>query len=167
MSSSLWDDEVEDDPELQAAAEKEAAIWAGVELPPEPEPEPANDAPGDAVGVAAGGEQSADDGAYVAERLAAMARLFGVRRTSTGLLFVQPENATESISITGDFNDWSPQGVAMTRDRRLGIWQTTVQLKPGRYHYRLIVDGQSVPDPYNKQVRQRDDGHVSNYADVA
>ena len=100
-------------------------------------------------------------------RLAAMARLFGVRRTSNGLLFVQPANASQSVAITGDFNDWNPQGQPMTCDRRLGIWQTTVQLKPGRYHYRLIIDGQSVPDPYNKQIHQRDDGHVSNYADVA
>lgn len=101
------------------------------------------------------------------KRLAALAKLFGVRRTSGGLLFVQPINATESMAITGDFNNWNSNGHPMSCDKRLGVWQTTVDVPPGRYRYRLIVDGQSAPDPYNKQTDTDDRGKVMNIAEAA
>lgn len=101
------------------------------------------------------------------KRLAAMAKLFGVRRTNGGLLFVQPINATQSMAITGDFNDWNNNGVPMSCDKRLGVWQTTVDVPPGRYRYRLIVDGQPAPDPYNKQTDTDEGGRVSNIAEAA
>ena len=30
---------------------------------------------------------------------------------------------------------------------RTGTWETTVELAPGRYQYKFVVDGQWIPDP--------------------
>jgi len=30
-----------------------------------------------------------------------------------------------------------------------GVWQTKLHLPPGKYRYRLVVDGQWQQDPYN------------------
>ncbi|MCC5828466.1 MAG: AAA family ATPase [Phycisphaeraceae bacterium] len=81
------------------------------------------------------------------------ARLFGVRETARGLLFVQPDRIGRGpVQLVGDFTSGQEQTISMTHDRELGIWQTLVQVKPGRYHYRILVDGQAMPDPHNRHV---------------
>lgn len=52
---------------------------------------------------------------------------------------VRMENA-DSVAITGDFTDWSEDGIPLTRGGR-GEWKTTLGLAPGEYQYRLRVDG--------------------------
>jgi 1,4-alpha-glucan branching enzyme len=56
-------------------------------------------------------------------------------------------NATAStISIAGTFNDWRP-GVTPMVSLGDGHWFKELALKPGVYEYRLVVDGQWMPDP--------------------
>ena len=47
----------------------------------------------------------------------------------------------EVVVATGDFSNWSPEGIRLERGPD-GTWSTTLQLKPGEYQYRLIVDGE-------------------------
>ena len=35
--------------------------------------------------------------------------------------------------------------------RGAGLWQTTLALKPGRYQYKFVVDGEWMADPEAKQ----------------
>lgn len=112
-------------------------------------------------------EPQTDKPRLAESKLAALTRLYGVRRTAKGLLFVQPANAARSVAVTGDFNNWQRQGVPLKRDERLGLWQTAVDVPPGRYRYRLVIDGQASPDPYNKQVETSEQGEMFNYAEVA
>lgn len=44
------------------------------------------------------------------------------------------------IRISGDFTGWSPDGIALKKAAG-GEWKATLLLEPGRYQYRLIVDG--------------------------
>ncbi len=46
----------------------------------------------------------------------------------------------ESVSVCGDFNDWSPTAHPLTQ-RRDGSWSTKVPLEPGTYRYRFLLDG--------------------------
>ena len=46
-----------------------------------------------------------------------------------------------SVSVVGDFNDWSEQGTRLIDHDGDGIWTTTVVLSPGRYQYKFLVDG--------------------------
>jgi 1,4-alpha-glucan branching enzyme len=45
------------------------------------------------------------------------------------------------VSVTGDFSGWSEDGIRLVRGRE-GEWQTTLELEPGEYQYRLRVDGE-------------------------
>lgn len=101
---------------------------------------------------------------HLAKRLASM---YGVRQTSQGLLFIQPDDQGRQLAIAGDFNDWNPQQTPMMRNGQLGLWQAVVNVPPGRYHYKLVVDGQFVHDPYNKAVETNPYGEENNVVDVA
>ncbi len=56
--------------------------------------------------------------------------------------------AATRVSLSGDFNAWDGEGIPLKRGRG-GLWSTTLGLKPGRYEYRFIVDGQWITDPEN------------------
>ncbi|GAB4370037.1 MAG: hypothetical protein Kow00128_16770 [Deltaproteobacteria bacterium] len=52
------------------------------------------------------------------------------------------------VSVTGDFNNWNPDGVPLRPTGKPGLWETTLRLRPGAYSYNFIVDGNYlVPDP--------------------
>jgi hypothetical protein len=60
--------------------------------------------------------------------------------------FALLEPKAERVSVSGDFNGWSPETSPMQRHAG-GHWETTLDLEPGRYQYKFIVDGQWIPDP--------------------
>ena len=49
------------------------------------------------------------------------------------------------VSVVGDFNQWNASAHPMTREG--GAWTTTLRLRPGRYLYKFVVDGQWMADP--------------------
>jgi 1,4-alpha-glucan branching enzyme len=67
----------------------------------------------------------------------------------------------KTVSVAGEFSDWSE--LPMTRDDS-GTWSKTLQLKPGYYGYKLVVDGEWILDPSNalrKTVNDLEDSAVS------
>lgn len=73
----------------------------------------------------------------------------------TRFVFIAPE--ASSVQVTGDFVDWSPDGLALQEERGTGVWTVDVPLEPGVYQYAFIVDGDEWrPDP--RAVSQVDDG---------
>ena len=59
--------------------------------------------------------------------------------------FVLPICDAKSVSLSGEFNDWSPDATPMKRHDD-GHWETTVDLAPGRYEYKFVRDGEWIPD---------------------
>jgi 1,4-alpha-glucan branching enzyme len=57
---------------------------------------------------------------------------------------VAPE--AQSVLIAGDFTGWEEAPLALKKQKG-GVWKKTVTLLPGRYEYRLLVDGQWRDDP--------------------
>ncbi len=53
------------------------------------------------------------------------------------------------VFLVGDFNDWKAEGFQM-RKFKDGTCRKKVQLKPGRYEYLFIVDGDWRTDPQNE-----------------
>lgn len=54
-----------------------------------------------------------------------------------------------SVSVVGSFNGWSPTAHPMVKDEQ-GNWVVEIPLRPGRFEYKLAVDGDRwVPDPDN------------------
>jgi len=56
------------------------------------------------------------------------------------------------VFVAGSFNDWSPGATPLTRNDA-GIWTGTVNLDPGEYEYRFVVDGMWSDDPANTTRR--------------
>lgn len=78
--------------------------------------------------------------------------LFGVRQSSTGVLFVQPASVGSRVEIAGDFNDWKPSGTIMACNEGLGIYEKHIKLPAGSYQYKLVIDGNWVLDAYNSDL---------------
>lgn len=49
--------------------------------------------------------------------------------------------SAKEVSVTGDFTEWSLEGVCLYPIGD-GEWATTLELAPGEYEYRLLVDGE-------------------------
>ena len=52
----------------------------------------------------------------------------------------------QSVMLAGDFTSWE-QGALPLKKNKSGVWKKTVGLLPGRYEYRLLVDGSWQDDP--------------------
>ncbi|HOX55525.1 MAG TPA: glycogen-binding domain-containing protein [Candidatus Paceibacterota bacterium] len=51
-----------------------------------------------------------------------------------------------SVQLVGDFTHWQRQPINLAKGPG-GVWKTSVNLAPGTYHYRFLVDGQWRDDP--------------------
>ncbi len=56
----------------------------------------------------------------------------------------------ERVSLCSEFNGWSPEATPMSRCAD-GQWSVTLGLKPGRYQYKFLVDGEWITDPKARQ----------------
>ena len=73
---------------------------------------------------------------------------------STGFSLYAPD--VNEVYLAGDFNDWQPEAKGYSLRKFKGdIWRKMLKLKPGRYEYQFVVDGQWWCDPEN-------DNRVSN-----
>lgn len=93
-------------------------------------------------------------------------RLYGVRVTDQGALFIQPLGQARHMSVAGEFNGWSPVATPMLPDEKLGVWQACVRLPPGRYQYRLVMDGRWGADPHNEIVERNPFGDLNSVVEV-
>jgi hypothetical protein len=57
--------------------------------------------------------------------------------------FVLVAPAAASVTVVGDFNDWSLSATPLERQAGDGVWWVTLPLRPGRYRYAFVVDGTS------------------------
>ena len=58
------------------------------------------------------------------------------------------DNKSHTVAIAGDFNNWDPQTNTLEDPEGDGIWTGTLNLKPGRYEYMFVMDGENwFPDP--------------------
>ena len=70
--------------------------------------------------------------------------------TRDGVVFAVEAPGAAHVQLAGDFNDWIPDGAEMEPEG--GVWKKTLNLAPGRYRYRFVIDGQWQCDPGNAAV---------------
>lgn len=70
-----------------------------------------------------------------------------------------------NVVLTGDFNAWSKEGVKMKKDKA-GIWKNEIDLAPGRYEYKFVVDGKWWTDPANTRTAINSFGDVNSVIEV-
>ena len=69
------------------------------------------------------------------------------------------------MSLCGEFNGWSPEAGPMTRHED-GHWEAIVALRPGRYEYKFLVDGEWLADPGVEQTVTNGYGSVNSVIEV-
>jgi 1,4-alpha-glucan branching enzyme len=58
--------------------------------------------------------------------------------------------SVKEVYLSGDFNGWQPDAKEYRLRKLKGdIWKKSVKLKPGKYEYQFVVDGQWWCDPAN------------------
>jgi chromosome partitioning protein len=66
--------------------------------------------------------------------------------------FKYASTTAKEIYVVGDFNDWKINELGRLASKGNGRWEASVELQPGRYRYKFVVDGQWVQDPQNSQT---------------
>jgi hypothetical protein len=79
--------------------------------------------------------------------------------------FVLPGPNAKQVWLCGDFNAWSRNNNPMKR-RNDGQWETTLALRPGRYQYKFLVDGEWIVDPAAKQNAANAFGTLNSVLEV-
>lgn len=74
------------------------------------------------------------------------------RRIGGGVLFSYMDDQAETVTVEGDFNSWDGSSDVLLDVDGRGLWQRVVILRPGRYRYRFVADGQPSADPNNSRT---------------
>ena len=67
----------------------------------------------------------------------------------------------KQVYVAGTFNEWKPERTPLVT-RGDGRWVGDLAIKPGRYEYLFVVDGQWVPDPNAKESVQNPFGGLNS-----
>lgn len=91
-------------------------------------------------------------------------KIYGVTRTPDGILFRARGKGVSEVQVAGDFNDWMPHTTPMQRVD--DDFETLLDLPPGRYRYRLVVDGRWSHDAANPVVETNQYGEWNSIVEV-
>jgi hypothetical protein len=73
----------------------------------------------------------------------------------------QASAGVNEVYLAGDFNAWSPTALRMTGPDKTGQFTTRLELAPGAYEYKYVVDGKNwIADPQNLYRVGKDDNSV-------
>lgn len=94
--------------------------------------------------------------------------VYGAILTENGVRFVCHAPGAKQVRIAGDFNHWDAdhsRGEMVLTDAP-GVWRKDVPLGPGRYAYRLVIDGRWCSDPANPYVESNPYGELNSVVEV-
>ena len=67
-------------------------------------------------------------------------------KQATRIAFTLAAPEAQNVFLVGDFNNWDETSHPLKKNSD-GTWKITISLTPGRYEYRLLVDGAWQNDP--------------------
>lgn len=67
---------------------------------------------------------------------------------SKKIKFILDAPDASKVMLAGDFNKWDFKKTPLRKGKNR-IWNKDMTLKPGRYEYKFVVDGNWVIDPNN------------------
>ncbi|MBU4377122.1 MAG: helix-turn-helix domain-containing protein [Candidatus Omnitrophica bacterium] len=88
-----------------------------------------------------------------------------MKKTQPKATFTLTAPKAGKVAVTGSFNSWDKTGTPLEKDKS-GAWTGGLNLKPGRYEYRFIVDGQWWTDPTNKNTVRNSFGSENSVVEI-
>jgi 1,4-alpha-glucan branching enzyme len=82
------------------------------------------------------------------------------KEKTVDLTFKQPN--ARSVCVAGSFNNWDQKQTPLQKDGDGSSWKVSLPLRPGRYEYRFVVDGQWISDPSAKETTANDFGSTNS-----
>ncbi|NIR49380.1 MAG: serine hydrolase [candidate division Zixibacteria bacterium] len=68
------------------------------------------------------------------------------------------------VTLAGSFNDWNPLHTLLHREG--DRWVCRIDLEPGKYTYKFVVDGEWITDPDNPRTETDEAGHTNSVLNV-
>ncbi|MGD1848814.1 MAG: alpha-amylase family glycosyl hydrolase, partial [Salibacteraceae bacterium] len=65
-------------------------------------------------------------------------------------------NQYDSVQLVGEINDWTPSRHPLSLEE--GVWKGSVDLFPGNYQYKVVVNGKYISDPNNPDTISNGNG---------
>ncbi|MCR5415106.1 MAG: glycogen-binding domain-containing protein [Kiritimatiellae bacterium] len=72
----------------------------------------------------------------------------------------------KAVYVAGAFNQWDPTAKKMAYKAKDGLYSATVNLAPGTYEYKFVIDGTWCADPENVNSVQNDQGTFNSVVTV-
>ncbi len=113
-----------------------------------------------------GKSEAAPENPKPLDTAAKLSEYYGVNQVKDAVVFVTLYPRAASVQVAGDFNNWQPEQTPMKKVGDSGVWQTEMNLSPGRYRYRLVVDGQWQQDPYNELTELNTFGGFNSVVEI-
>jgi len=82
------------------------------------------------------------------------------------VMFTLDRPEAQRVYLCGDFNAWLPRSLRMFRRGTNGQWERLVPLRPGRYQYMFIVDGEWIHDTTALENTPNDHGSLNSILEV-
>lgn len=79
--------------------------------------------------------------------------------------FEFPNIEASSVFVVGEFNNWLAND-ASKLEKENGIWKRQLNLKPGSYKYRFVIDGRWQEDPSNPNMEKNPFGEFDSLLHV-
>ena len=76
-------------------------------------------------------------------------------------------NAPEAkkVALAGNFNKWNHTKTELKKNQNK-VWVKELLLKPGRYEYKFVVDGNWIADPKNSNMALNSFGTQNSVTEV-
>ena len=71
-----------------------------------------------------------------------------------------------TAAVAGSFNDWDPAMAPMEYDSASKTYRITIELCPGEYEYKFVVDGEWLLDESNPNFFPNDFGTLNSVLSV-
>ena len=81
-----------------------------------------------------------------------------VKAVKKAVTFTVHAEKGKAVYLAGCFNNWSTTAKKMAYKAKEGLYAATVQLEPGEYQYKFIIDGTWCADPENASAVKNDQG---------
>ena len=78
-----------------------------------------------------------------------------------------PSGSPRTVTVVGSFNGWNHEAAPLSDPDKDGRWEATLELEPGVYSYKFLVDGRAwYPDPAAEEQADDNFGGVNSLVRV-